>query len=450
MVEFNPKGNNILDQELAVSGLEMNIWPIGMAAPAAAAAGGGLSLGGLASGLGFLSSALGVFGGINQSSAAQSAANRQFQIAAADRKHQIKVAKATNKYNDELDELDLFNYNQERDFAYKSLVKDWKRGKKINRFEHKSRMQEFRKNNRISRKQTRLNKKAKQQAISAEQAALRDTFIEQGFARQDNLSSLQESLFDGIISTQETNLKIQGIKDKQAYGQFAIQENINQLMKQGSIQKETAMVESLIAEGQAELGQAGKSTQKGKQSTVAALHRSLRSLDAELSGRHKQAAIQLAELNSDSSLALSGAKLDLKRINQSISVAQRNFEFNEEVIDANLASAIEASERNIEQISLDFRFANLNVKAGKMKKPKRLKYIPKPKIPPARKFLERQEIIVPKPLKKDRKNKLERALERGDVVRVEKPEDGEAGSDQVSDYNAITTDPAFNVDDRFD
>jgi|TARA_R100000084_G_scaffold3824_1_gene1601 hypothetical protein len=434
MVEFNPKGNNILDQELAVSGLEMNIEP---------ATAIGLGLGALGVGAS-------IFGGISSASAARSAANRQFQIAAADRKHQIKVAKATNKYNKLLDANDRANYEQEVDFAYKSLKKDWKFGRRIHRLNHLSSMKQFRKSKRLTKKQTRFNAQAEKFAIEQEEGVLRDTLLQQGLARESNLSSLQQAFFEGAISTKEQGIRIQGIKDRQRSGQFQIQSTINDLMTQGSVEKEAALVEGLVARGQAEIGQAGRSNAKSKQSAEAALHRGLRSLDNQLSGKYKQAGIQLAELNADASLQLSGAQLNLERINQAIAVAQEEYVFNNKVIDFNIESAIEASERNIRDIMLDRDVADLNIRANRMLRPKKLPYQPKPVMPPERIFLDRMEVIVPKPLKKDRKNKLERALERGDVVRVEKPEDGEDGSDQVSDYNEITTDPSFNVDDRFD
>ena len=405
MIEFNPKGNNILDQEIAVSGLEMNIEPVT----------------GIALGLSFLGTASSIFGGISSASAARAAANRQFQIAAANNKHQRKVARATNKYNDKLDENDTANYKQEVNFAFKSLTKDWEYGRRIHKINHLNRMKEFQQSNKISNQQTKFNAQAERYAIKQEQGLLRDTLLQQGLSRESNLSSLQQALFEGVVATKEQGIRIRGIKDQQATGQFKIQSTINDLMTEGSIQKESAMVEGLIAQGRAELGQAGKSTKKGQQSIAAALHRGLRSLSNQLDGTYKKAAIQLAELNADANLQLSGAELNLQRINQAISVAQEDYVFNNKVIDLNIESAIEAAERNIKDIMLDRDVADLNVEANRMLRPSKLPYQPKPVKPPARIFLDRMEVLVPDKLKKPGSgpNKLEQALKNKTVVTAE-------------------------------
>ena len=405
MIEFNPKGNNILDQEIAVSGLEMNIEPAT-----------GIALGLSAIGLG-----ASIFGGISSSAAARSAANRQFQIAVADNRHQRKVAKATNKYNRKLDANDRANYKQEVNFAFKSLTKDWEFGRRIHKMNHLSRMKEFQQNSKISNQQIKFNAKAEKYAIKQEQGLLRDTMLQQGLSRESNLSSLQQALFEGAVSTKEQGIRIRGIKDQQATGQFKIQSTINNLMTQSSLEKESAMVDGLVAQGRAELGQAGRSTVKSKQSITAALHRGLRSLDNQLSGTYQQAAIQLAELNADANLQLSGAELNLQRINQAISVAQEDYVFNNKVIDLNIESAIEAAERNIRDIMLDREVADLNVEANRMIRPSKLPYQPKPVKPPARIFLDRMEVLVPDKLKKNRsgKSSLEKALENKTVVPME-------------------------------
>ena len=54
------------------------------------------------------------------------------------------------------------------------------------------------------------------------------------------------------------------------------------------------MIDSLVAQGTAQLGQAGKSTAKGVQANMAALQRSLMALDTEMSGRRVSAHLQMA------------------------------------------------------------------------------------------------------------------------------------------------------------
>jgi hypothetical protein len=415
MIEFNPKGGSILDQELSASGLEMNIAPLAA----------------FTIGTTLLSTGASVFGSINASASATRQANFQREQAAISSQHAYDVAVATNAYLDDKDAFDEAQYNQERDFAFNSLMKDWKYGKQIHKLEQLNRMQEWRKSKRLGRRQTRLNAQAERQAIAQEQGVLTDAFLQHQFSRQSNLSalnktifesqlaqqsniaSLNKSFFEGKIALQQQGIKLEGIKDRQAYGQVAIQESINQMMDQNALQKESTMVEGLIAQGQAELGQAGKSTAKGIQSTKLALSRSLRSLDSELSGRYKQAAIQMAELNADASLQIANVELEKQltggmlefaqqefelnsqRLSGMMAFAQEEFAFNNQVLDATLNSAIAQSQRNIKDIMLDRKFADLDVEANMLLKPNKLPYQPKPMLPPEREFLESMRMVVP-------------------------------------------------------
>lgn len=417
MIEFNPKGGSILDQELTVSGLEMNIAPAVLA---------GLSIGSTVIGAG-----VSIFGSINSASAASRSASFQREQAAISAEHAREVALRTNEYLKDQDKNDRANYELERNFAFDSLMKDWKYGKQIHKFEQLNRMQEFRKNKRLSKRQLRLNRKAERYAIEQEQSVLNDAFIKNQFDRVSNLSALRETIFEtqitqqsnlaalnkaffeGQMSLQQQNIRLEGIKDRQAYGQMALQENINQMISETGIQKEAATVEGLIAQGQAELGQAGKSTEKGRQSTTLALMRSLRSLDNQLSGRYKQAAIQMAELNADASLQVAAVDLERQRttgmmkfaqeefgLNQQrlggmMQFAQEEFAFNNAVLDANLNSSIAQAKRNIKDIMLDRKFSDLNVEASMMVKPSKLPYQPRPVLPPARIFLDRMQLVVP-------------------------------------------------------
>ncbi len=116
------------------------------------------------------------------------------------------------------------------------------------------------------------------------------------------------------LDRQAQNVQLQGIENKQQFGNMSIQNTIGQLLTRNALQKETAMVKSLAALGKAELGQAGKSTAKLQHAVMAELHRGLMSMDIEMSGKHKQAAIQMAELNADASLQKTQVGLNLQRI----------------------------------------------------------------------------------------------------------------------------------------
>ena len=153
------------------------------------------------------------------------------------------------------------------------------------------------------------------------------------------------------------------------------------------------MVDSLVAQGTAQLGQAGKSTAKAQQANMASLHRSLMALDTELSGKKVTAAIQMAELNADASLSKMGIGLNLTRIENAIADAEGAAQGNIEVLKANMQSRIAQSERNIEQIDLERRVADANTRAAMMIKPQRLSYDPEPQLPPERVFVDRMEVI---------------------------------------------------------
>ena len=108
---------------------------------------------------------------------------------------------------------------------------------------------------------------------------------------------------------------------------------------------------------------------------------------------YKQAAIQLAQLNVDASLAEQKVGLNIERIDNAVKNAADEIQFNQEVMKANLESEIKQSARNIEQIRLDKQIADLNVKANTMLKPEKLPYQPEPQLPPERVFVDRMEAL---------------------------------------------------------
>ena len=367
---FNPKGNNLLDEQMAVSGLEMN-W-----------------LGAVISGVGAIAG--GIMG--HQQARANNAAARRGQR--KQEKYNKKIAKATNKYNDLLDAADKANYYAMRDFSYKASLRNWQRGAEIQDYQYLQQLKQWQKSTAIGNAQLGLNAQGAAMAIESERAAISEAFIQQGFQHKQMMLDLQQTLAEANISREEQGIKLEGIRSRQAYGSAAIQSNIKNLMTQGALAKENETVKNLIAEGAAQAsGQAGKSTEKRRQANKAALHRGLMALESELSGKHKQAAIQLAELNADSSLAEAGVGLNLKRIDQAVANAQSEVKLNLEVMRANMQSAIGQAERNIRQIGFERSIADLNTRAGMMLFPERLSYEPRPEKPPERIFVERMEAI---------------------------------------------------------
>ena len=314
------------------------------------------------------------------------------------------------------------------------------------------------------------------------------------------------------LDRQAQAIQLEGIESKRQFGSQAIQSTIDQLLTQNTLQKEAAMVRSLAALGKAELGQAGKSTAKAQQAVMAELHRGLMAMDVEMSGKHKQAAIQMAELNADASLQKSQVGLNLQRIgleeagldlqgqrigieegliglqgqqiglqesvldrraqqielqkagiglsarqiglqkagianqvgrvglaqrelgiqgdrisiaegrltaaergidlaqagidvqrgrigldeigiNNAINQAQRDYQFNNEVLRANLNSTIDASIRNVDRIRMQREIADINTTAAMLLEPERVDYVPEPQLPPERQFVARMEAV---------------------------------------------------------
>lgn len=365
------KRYNLLDEQLAVSGLEMNIVEI----------------------LAGVSAATSVIGGIFGASSASKSNREAKKAQKKQEKLAEKVADRTNKYNKKLDEADKANYFAMRDFSHKTSLQNWQRGAEIQDYNYLSALKQYEKSAQIGDQQLGLNATAERQGVEAEEGSIQDMFIQQGFQQETLLSELRDTLVDANIETRKQGLELKTIKSTKDIGAAGIQNTINQMLEEGSLQKEAAIVEGLLAQGKASLGQAGKSRAKTQQSTMAAMHRGLMSLEAQLSGKRKQAAIQLAELNAQTDIAKAGVGLNLERISNTISSAEEEFEFNQRVMQANMKSAIEQSERNIKEIALQRDISDVNVRASMMLKPERLSYAPAPELPPERIFVERMEAI---------------------------------------------------------
>ena len=238
-----------------------------------------------------------------------------------------------------------------------------------------------------------LNQTGFNQAIQSQDAAVEDMFLQQQFQRESSLAALKSVYTEGALGIKEQGSKLFGIQSNQRLGAAAINNQIDQLMKKGSFDKTNAMVKGLIAEGQAAMGQAGKSKAKRQQSASAALHRGLMQLESELTGKRKQAGIELARLNAETSLAKTGVGLNLERIENRITSAEDDAEYNNRVMTANMQSFISQTERNIKDIELRKQVTDVNVRESTMIMPERLSYDPVPELPPERIFIDRMEAI---------------------------------------------------------
>ena len=366
---FNPKGNNLLDEQLAVSGLEMN-W--GFAAISAVAS---------------------IAGGIMGSQQA-SRSNRAARKARKEqKKHNKKIARLTNKHNKKLDAADKANYYAMREYSHETNLRNWQRGAEIQDFQYLNTLKQYQKDQAIGNAQLGLNAVAEADGIQAEQDAIKEAFIQQQFQHQDNMSALKQAYFDGNIGRQEQGLQLQGIKNRKKFAGQNLQAEMELAASQNALSKETAMVESLMAQGTTQTAQAGKSNAKAQQANRANLHRSLMALESELSGRNKKAAIAMAEINADASLQELGVGLNLSKIENAIENAEATAQGNQEVMRANMQSAIRQAEQNIKQITLERKYADVNTRANMMLFPERLAYDPVPEMPPEREFVDRMKAI---------------------------------------------------------
>ena len=373
---FNPK-ENLLEQELLHSGLEMR-W--GFAAIAAGAA---------------------VFGAISGHSNAKKNNKRADDSADEQRELNAKIAKLTNEHNAKLDEADRANYHSMRAYSHKSNLKNWQRGKEIQDFHYLNSLKQYQKSHQVGNAQMGLNAQAMRDGIEAEHEAMKESFIQYNFDQKDNMAALKQAYFDGAVGRQEADFELEGIRNQRRFATESVQAEQLQLESQHAASQEAAMIEGLIREGQVQTGQAGKSQAKAQQSNRAELHRHLMSLEGELSGRQTQAAIQMAEINANSELAAMKVGLNIARIDNAIESAEATAASNAEVLRANMESNIRATTQNIKQITLERAFADVNTHANLMIFPERLSYDPMPELPPERVFIDRMEAIpgfVPPPM----------------------------------------------------
>jgi hypothetical protein len=346
---------------------------------------------GIAAGIGAVASVAGGIMGASQA-ASSNAAARDAQK--KQEKYQEEIAKRTNKHNAKLDAADKANYYAMRDFNHESAIKNWERSAEIQDFQYLSTLKEWQKSTAIGNAQLGLNAQADVLGIQSEQAAAEEAFIQQQFQHKQSMSELKQTYVEQNFNRQEQFQNLQGIRSRKAFGNLGFQNTVEQLMTQSALAKETEMVKNLTAEGAIQAaGQAGRSTAKGLQSNMAQLQRGLMALDSELSGKYKQAAVQLAELNADSSLQEAGVGLNLQRIDAAIGNAESAAQANIEVMRENMKSNLNQTLRNVKQIGLERQVADINTKAGMMLFPERLSYEPRPEMPPERIFVERMEAI---------------------------------------------------------
>ncbi len=362
------KNFNLLDEQLAESGLEMT-W--------VAAA---------------ITAATSIAGGIMGGNAAADANKKARAEAKKQRQAAKKVQRSTNRYSRDADKADKANYEAEREFSHQSNLKSWERGKEIQDYEYLKQLKLYEKSQQISNQQQDLNALAGTQAIDAELDAIDDMFLQQQFQNETSITNLKKTYFEAATSTKEQGLKSLQISTNKNLGLASLQNTIQQARNKTAMDKESALIEGLIAQGKASLGQAGVSSAKLQQSNTAALQRGLMSLERQMTGEVTQAQIKMLELSADASLQQLGVGLNLDRISNSVTEAEAEADYNKKVAKANMDSFLAQSSRNIKNIELQKQFADLNAEASEILFPERLSYNPKPELPPERIFVPRMEV----------------------------------------------------------
>lgn len=309
------------------------------------------------------------------------------------KKFNKKVAKKTNKYNEKRDAAEQANYHAMRDYSYDTSIKNWERGKELQDFAYAQQLRQFEKSNQIASGQLGLNQVAAEQAFESQIDSVEDMFLANQFQAESGLSALKDAYTEQAFNIKEQDVKLLGIRSNRNLRTASITNQIDSLMTAGSLQKQATLVDGLLAEGKAAVGQAGRSRLKAKQSSAAALQRGIVGLEAELTGKRKQAGIELAQLNAETSLAITGVGLNLEKINNAIENAEGEAEYNGRIMSSNMKSFIDQTERNIQQLVQQKKYADLNTFASMMLEPEFGGYDPKPEQTPERVFVESMKAI---------------------------------------------------------
>ena len=168
---FNPKANNLLDEQLAVSGLEMNIVGVFAGISAAASIAGGI---------------MGASSASKQNRAAKKAQREQQKLL-------NQQAEIQNKYNARKAEVDRENYEKQAEYNFDTALQDWRYKTAIRAIQEKVDAEKYLMNVKNSENQLTFNRLAEQQGLSREQLAIEDARNENAFQRQDLLVAQLEA-----------------------------------------------------------------------------------------------------------------------------------------------------------------------------------------------------------------------------------------------------------------
>lgn len=161
--------DNLLKDQLAVSGLEMQI----VITPA-------LALAGVSTGSSIFSGILGASQASRQNAAARKAEKKQQELL-------DEQAKLQNEYNAKKFKVEKENYRKQAQYNFDTAIESWKYQTTIRALEEKVDAQKYLMNVENSQKQLTFNEIAAQQARSREQLAMDDAMSEYRFQAQDQL-----------------------------------------------------------------------------------------------------------------------------------------------------------------------------------------------------------------------------------------------------------------------
>ena len=167
MFEFNPKNNSLLDDQLAESGLEMNIF-------------------------GVIAGVAGLVGGIAASQqASQQNAQAQDNYEAQKRAAE-EAARNTNEYNRRVFEADKENYRRQRDYEWTTAVKSWQYNSEIQDYQYAQTAKQYLSSVENTQQQLTYNSVAAMEAQAQEQASLAEILNSAAFQQEGMLiESLQ-------------------------------------------------------------------------------------------------------------------------------------------------------------------------------------------------------------------------------------------------------------------
>jgi hypothetical protein len=162
MFEFNPKNNSLLDDQLAESGLEMNIF-------------------------GVIAGVAGLVGGIAASQqASQQNAQAQDNYEAQKRAAE-EAARNTNEYNRRVFEADKENYRRQRDYEWTTAIKQWQYNSEVQDYSYLQTAKQYLSSTENTQQQLVYNSVAAREAQEQEQASLAEILNSAAFQREGML-----------------------------------------------------------------------------------------------------------------------------------------------------------------------------------------------------------------------------------------------------------------------